>query len=157
MERLKPGMHRAAFFCFGVGQKKIFWCGAGCTIPRRGGVTVKLGAFLGWGGAGQFRNFRGRGDRDIHFPRGRSCYILLNVMKNLVSNNGNFSEAKGRLHLSLELQNTGFWYSLLQCAMRVRKLAILKKIGEVIFRDNSTLSISLSHLLNDCWNASILY
>ena len=121
---------------------------------------------MGRGGAGRgsFENFRGRGGPGQPFSPGRAgagraslLDILLNVMKNLVSNNGNFSEAKGRLHLSLELQNTGFWYSSLQSAMKVRKLAILKKIGEVTFRDNSTLSISLSHLLNDCWNASILY
>ena len=83
--------------------------------------------------------------------------ILLNVMKNLVSNNGNFPEAKGTLHLSPELQKTDFWNSSIQSAMKVRKLKFLKKIGEVTFRDNSTLSFSLSHLLNDCWNASILY
>ena len=47
----QPGMHGAAFFSFGARQakaeEKILGVG-------RGGVTVKLRAFWGWGGAGQF-------------------------------------------------------------------------------------------------------
>ena len=45
------GMHRAAFFALG-----------------RGGVTVKLGAFLGWVVQGSLENFRGQGS---HFPWGQ--------------------------------------------------------------------------------------
>ena len=57
-------MHGAAFFCFWVGwggtEEKKFGFG-------RGGVKVKLGAFLGWGraGRGSLENFWGQGS---HFP-----------------------------------------------------------------------------------------
>ena len=46
-------MHRAAFFYSGQGVKSLGW----------GGVTVKLGAFSGWGGAGQ-------GSLEIFLARG---------------------------------------------------------------------------------------
>ena len=47
-----PGMHRAALFCFGAGQKKFFGVGrdrAGQLVKSsgRGRVTVKLAAFSG--------------------------------------------------------------------------------------------------------------
>ena len=47
---LVAGMHGAAFFCFGAGQKEFFQGGAGRRrdkIFRRGRTTVKLGAFSG--------------------------------------------------------------------------------------------------------------
>ena len=51
-------MHRAAFFASGrggAGQRKTFlgWgrAGQGVKSSGRGGVTVNLGAFSGWGGA----------------------------------------------------------------------------------------------------------
>ena len=55
-------MHRAAFFCFGAGwggagQKENFLGGAegpGVKSTVQGGVTVKLGAFLGQGRAEPF-------------------------------------------------------------------------------------------------------
>ena len=48
-------MHGEAFFCFGAGrggaEEKNF--GVGVKSTGQGGVTVKLRAFSGWGGAGQ--------------------------------------------------------------------------------------------------------
>ena len=54
----KPGMHGTAFFASGQGGAEEKFFGLGC-----GGVTVKLGAYSGWGGAGRgsLENFRGRG------------------------------------------------------------------------------------------------
>ena len=64
------GMHRAAIFSFGVGQKEFFWGGAG-----QGRATVKLRAFSGWGGVGwggAVMKFFGAGAvQGSHFSWGR--------------------------------------------------------------------------------------
>ena len=68
-------MHGAAFFCFGPGRGgadgKNFGVGRGREkILRARRVTVKLGAFSGWGGAGQ-GSLENYWDQGSHFPRGR--------------------------------------------------------------------------------------
>ena len=77
-------MHGAAFFSFGVGrggaEEKKFGVGRGGAGRNSSGrVTVKLGAFSGWGraGRGSFENFRGRGGPGQPFSpgpgRGGTC------------------------------------------------------------------------------------
>ena len=50
------GVHRTAFFCFGVGQKEFFWGGAG-----RGRELLNSGHFRGGVGRGGLENFGGWG------------------------------------------------------------------------------------------------
>ena len=70
---LVAGMHGAAFFCFGAGQKEFFQGGAGRRrdkIFRRGRTTVKLGAFSG---QGNLENFLGPGQSGaVFFPGARA-------------------------------------------------------------------------------------
>ena len=59
-----PGMHRAALFCFGAGQKKFFGVGrdkAGSKIHGRGGAGQLLNSGHFRGGVGWGKNFRGWG------------------------------------------------------------------------------------------------
>ena len=54
LDVLASGMHEAAFFGLGRGGAKEnnFGVGQGLKSSGRGGVTVKLRAFSGWGGVG---------------------------------------------------------------------------------------------------------
>ena len=81
-EAYKAGMHEAVFFCFSAGQggaeETNFGVGqgrAGSKILGAGRVTVKLGAFLGWGGAGRgsIENFRDRGSLFSRSRAGRTA------------------------------------------------------------------------------------
>ena len=68
-------MHGAAFFCFGAGgveEKFLGWSRAvqGAKSSGRGGATVKLGAFSGWGRV-VLKIFGAGAVQGSYFSRGR--------------------------------------------------------------------------------------